>query len=268
MGAYLAVDELEAALGVGNLFAEAGGELGEEVAVFAGGGFSVAVQLGDFASEQRVPLCVEGADVTLGVLDLTRDAKKLGGGAFADDGGVNFAVIVKETLQGFGVAAAVGLIGAGHQQGEVFLLGIVACEVGVDALGDVAEEGLEAGGWVELFGFVGIAKCGIMGFLRTLTGFLGSAAGGIGAVEVDFAPGDARFEVVEFGVEDADLTKVTAFEGLELGADLGKLRFTLGEHIADGGKLLALVEESGGVRDSLEDDFGWHAASPSREVLV
>jgi hypothetical protein len=261
MGADLAVDELEVALGIGDLLAEAGGELGEEVAVFAGDGLGVAVQLGDFAGEQRVSLGVEGGDVALGVLDLACDAEKLGGGAFAGDGGVNFAVIVKETLQGFGVAAAVGLIGAGHQQSEMLLLGVVAREVWMDALGDVAEEGLEAGRWVELFGFVSIAECGIMGLLRTLTGFLGSAAGGVGIVEVDFALGDARFEVVELGVEDADLTKVTAFEGLELGADLGKLRFALGERCANGGKLLALVEEGVVVRGLLEDDFGWHAAS-------
>ena len=48
-GADLAVDELEAAPGIGDLFAQAGGELGEEVAVFACGGFGVEVQLGDLA---------------------------------------------------------------------------------------------------------------------------------------------------------------------------------------------------------------------------
>ena len=140
------------------------------------------------------------------------------------------------------------------------MLSVVARKVGVDALGDVAEESLEAGRWVELFGFAGLAECGIMGLLRTLAGFLGSTAGGVGVVEVDFALGDARFEVVEFGVEDADLAKVTAFEGLELGADLGKLRFALGERSANGDKLLALVEEGCVVRGLLEDDFGWHTA--------
>jgi len=261
MRADLAVDELEATLGIGDLLVEAGGEFGEEVAVFAGGSFGVEVQLGDFAGEQRAAFGLEGGDVALGVLDLARDAEKLGASTFACDGGVDFAVIVKETLQGFGVAAAVGLIGAGHKQGEVLLLGVVASEVGVDAFGDVAKEGLEAGRWVELFGFVGVAECGIVGFLRALAGFVGSAAGGVGVVEVDFALGDARFEVVEFGVEDADLAEVTPFEGPELGADLGKLRFALGERGADGGKLLAPVEEGGGVRGLLEDDFGWHAAS-------
>ena len=70
---------LEAAPGIGDLLAEARGELGEQVAVFAGGGFGVEVQLSDFAGEQRVPLGIEGGDVALGVLDLARDAEKLGG---------------------------------------------------------------------------------------------------------------------------------------------------------------------------------------------
>jgi hypothetical protein len=261
MSADLAVDKLEAEPSIGDLLAEAGNEFGEKVAVFAGSCFGVEVQLGDLSSEQRVPLGIERGDIALGVLYLARDAEKLGGGAFAGDGGVDFAVIVKQTLQGFGVATAVRLIGASHQQGEVLLLGVVAREVGVDALGDIAEECLEAGRWVELFGFAGIAKCGIVGFLRALTGFFGSAPGGVGVVEIDFALGDARFKVVEFGVEDADLAEVSTFEGLELRSDLGKLGFALGEHRTDAGKLLAFVEEDGVVRGLLENDFGWHAAS-------
>jgi hypothetical protein len=100
-----------------------------------------------------------------------------------------------------------------------------------------------------------------VGLLRTLAGLLGAAAGRFGVIEVDFALGDARFKFVELGVKDADLADVTAFECLELGAELGKLRFALGERGADGGKLLALVEKGGGVRGLVEDDFGWHADS-------
>ena len=133
--------------------------------------------MGDFAGEQGVPLRVQIGDVALGVLDLAGDAENLGGSAFAGDGGVNLAVIVKQALQGFGVAAAIGLIGAGHQQGEVLLLGVVAREVGVDALGDVAEEGFEAGRRVELFGFAGLAEGGIVGLLGALAGLFGAAAG-------------------------------------------------------------------------------------------
>jgi hypothetical protein len=114
MGSDLAVDQLEATLGINDLFAEAGGELGKEVAMFAGGGFSVEVQLGNLAGEQHVPLGLKGNDVALCVLNLARDAQKLGGSVFASDGGVDFTVIVKETLQGLSIAAAVGLIGTGH----------------------------------------------------------------------------------------------------------------------------------------------------------
>ena len=74
-----------------------------------------------------------------------------------------------------------------------------------------------------------------------MTGFIGSVTGGVGVVEVDFALGDAGFEVVELGVEDADLTEVTAFEGLELGADLGKLGFALGERGEDARWRVSLV---------------------------
>jgi hypothetical protein len=49
MGGDLAVDELEAALGLGDLFADPGGDLGEKIAVFTGGGFGVEVQLTNFA---------------------------------------------------------------------------------------------------------------------------------------------------------------------------------------------------------------------------
>ncbi|WP_433983955.1 hypothetical protein RBB78_00660 [Tunturiibacter empetritectus] len=112
MRADLAVDKLEAAAGIGDLLAKAGGKLGEEIAVFGGDGFGGEVQLGEFAGEQRVPLGIERCDISLGVLDLARDAKKLGSGAFAGDGGVDFAVIVQQTLQGFCVAAVVSLIGA------------------------------------------------------------------------------------------------------------------------------------------------------------
>jgi hypothetical protein len=214
MSADLAVDKLEAVPGIGDLLAEAGSEFGKEIAVFAGSCFGVEVQLGEFPGEQRAPLSVESGYVALGVLNLARDAEKLSSCAFAGDGGVDFAMIIKQTLQGFGVTAAVRLIGASHQQGEVLLLGVIAREVGVDALGDVAEECLEAGRGVELFGLAGLTKCGIVRFLGALAGLLGSATGGVGVVEIDFALGDTRFEVVEFSVEDADLAEVATFEVL------------------------------------------------------
>ena len=67
MSADLAIDKLEAASSFGDLLAEAGSEFGEEVAVFARGSFGIAVQLGDFAGGQRVPLGIERGDIALGV---------------------------------------------------------------------------------------------------------------------------------------------------------------------------------------------------------
>ena len=268
MRADLAIDQFEAPPSISDLLAEAGSKLGEHVAVFAGGCFSIKVQLGDLSCEQRAALGIERGDIALGVLDLARNAEKLGSSAFAGDRTVDLAMIVKQTLQGFDVATTVGLIGASHQQSEVLLFRVIARKVGVNALGHIAEESLEARRWVELFGFMGFAECGVMGLLRALAGLLSSAPGGVGVVKIDFALSNARFQIVDLGVEDSDLAEITTFEGLELGADLGKLGFALGERRANGGKLLALVEEGLVVRGLLENDLGWHVASRKGEVLV
>jgi len=217
------------------------------------------VQLGDFAGEQRVPLSIEFGDVALGMLDLAHNTQNLGGGTLTGDGAADLAVILKETLQDFYVAAAIRLIGAGHQQCEVLLLGLGAREVRVNALRKLAKEGLEDGRWIELFGFAGIAECGVMGLLCALAGILSSAAGSVGVIEINFALGDARFEFVELSVKDANLAEVTPFKGFKLGAELGKLRFALRQPRANRSELLALVEEIDTVRGLLEDDFGWHA---------
>ena len=47
MSGDLAVDKLEAAPGVGDLFAKGSGELAEEVAVFESGSFGVLIHLAD-----------------------------------------------------------------------------------------------------------------------------------------------------------------------------------------------------------------------------
>jgi len=83
----LAVDEVEAALGFGYLFAEVGGELGDEVATFEFGGGCVEVELGDFAGEEVGALVFEGGDVAESVGYLAGDAEELGGGAFVGNGG-------------------------------------------------------------------------------------------------------------------------------------------------------------------------------------
>jgi hypothetical protein len=257
----LPVDLFEAALSVSDLLAETGSKFREEVAVFSSSGFGVKIQLGNFAGEQSVPLGIEVSNVALGMLNLACYAEKLCGVAFTGDGGVDLAVIIQQGLQSFDVAAAVGLIGAGHQQGEMFLLGVVARKIRMDAFGDVTEEGLERGWWVKLFGCMGIAECCVVRFLRSLAGFLCSLAGGFGVVEINLAFGDASLEFIEFRVENTDLTEITTFESLELGADLGELRLALDEQGANSGKLLALVEEVRGVRGWLKSDFDWHVAS-------
>jgi hypothetical protein len=252
----LAVDELEAIPCIGHLFLKAGGELGEQVTVLQSGSFCVQVQLGDLAGKQRVALRIQSSHVALGVAYLARNAQKLGGRALTGDGGMDLTVIVQQTLQGFRVSTVVGLIGAGHQQGEVPLFGRIAREVGMHALGDLSKEGLETGRRIELFGRAGIAERSVMGLLCAQAGFRGPAASGVGVVEVDFAFGDARFEIVELGVKHADLAEITPFKGLELGAELGKLRFAFRKRRANRSKLLALVEQVEVVRGSLEDDFG------------
>src|SRR5580692_13217955 len=95
----LAVDEFKAVSRIGNLFAKFGGKLGEQVAVFEGGGFGVGVQHGDLAREQCVPLRIESGNVALGVPDLARNAQQLDSSALARDGGIDLVVIVQETLQ-------------------------------------------------------------------------------------------------------------------------------------------------------------------------
>jgi Na+-transporting NADH:ubiquinone oxidoreductase subunit NqrA len=119
MGGDLAVNEFEAAGGFGDLITKAGGELGEEIAMFECGGFGVLAELADIAGEQGLLLTVEGGEVAVSVKELTVDAEELGGCTFACNGCVDFAMVVKEALEGFNVTALVGLIGAGHEAGEV-----------------------------------------------------------------------------------------------------------------------------------------------------
>jgi hypothetical protein len=239
MSGDLAVDEFEAALGIGDLIAEAGGKLSEQVTMLAGCGFSIKVQLSYLASEQCVALGIERGNVALRVLDLAGDAEKLGGFVFAGDQGVDLAVIVEQTLKGFGIATFVSLVGKGHEQGEVLLLGIIAGEVRMDPLGDLAEESLEIGRRVELLGLVGFAECSVVGLLRLPASLLGPTASRFGVIEGHLAFGDTGFKIVKLSVENAYLPEVTAFEGRELSTDLGKLRFALRERGANGGELLS-----------------------------
>lgn len=265
MGADLPIDEVETAFGIGDLLAQADGELGEEIAVIACGGLGIAVQLADFAGEQGVALGVESGDVALGMTDLARNPVEFGGGVLAGEGGgVDLEVVAEQALERLVVAAAVGLVGTRHKQGEVPLLLGIAGEVGMNALGDVAEEGFEAGRRVELLGVVRFGKGGVASFVRALASCFGSLAGSVGVEEIDLPLGDAGCEVVELDVEDADQAEVAALKGFELSAQLGELRLTLGEGGASGGELRPCGKESGGVRGLLEDEIGGHVAEGGR----
>jgi hypothetical protein len=176
------------------------------------------MKLCDLAREQGLALGFEVGDVALGVADLAGDAQELGCGTFAGDGGVDLAVIVEHALEEVGVAAAIGLVGARHQQGEMLLLVFVASEVGMNAPGDLAKECLEAGGRIGLLSLMRGGEGGVVGLLRLAAGFGGALTGRVGVVEIDLALGDAGLQVVEFCIEHAHVTQVTGLEGPELAA--------------------------------------------------
>ena len=157
-------------------------------------------------------------------------------------------MIVEQLLQRLRIAAGIGLVGARHQQSEVLLLHFVACEVGMDAFCEIAKKGLKAWRRVIDFGRVVFAKRCFMRLMCAGARFLRALAGSVGIVEVHFALGDARFKVIELGVEVADLAEVAALECRELGAELCHFRGPLGKKGARRGKLRALVKQSG-VRD-------------------
>jgi hypothetical protein len=256
----LPVDKLKSPPRIGDLLAQAAGKLGQHVAMPPPSSLGVAVQLGDLARKQRMPLGIKRSNVTLGVLYLPRDPEKFRSSSFASNGRINLQMIIQQALQRLRVAAAIRLIGPCHQQREVPLLVIIARKVRVYALGDIAKERLEARRRIELCSFIGLPERSIMGLLRALASLLGPAACRVGVIKVDLALCNARLQLIKLRIQHADLPKVTAFKSLQLRTNLRKLRFALGKRRANGGKLLALVEQSGLVRALLEDNFGWHAA--------
>ena len=171
---------------------------------------------------------------------------------------VNLQVIVQQTLQRFSVSAAVSVVGARHQQCEIFLFALVACEVRMNALGKVAEKRLEAWRQVDLFRFVGFSEGGIVCFLRLLSRLLCSTPGGIRIIEIDLTLSDACFQLVELCIENSNHSQIAAFKRLELHANFGKFRFTLRQRSTHSRQLLAFVEQCIVVRGSLENNFGWH----------
>jgi hypothetical protein len=68
--------------------------------------------------------------------------------------------------------------------------------------------------------------------------------------------GDAVFPFVELDVEDADLADVTAFEAVQLGAQVVEVSFAAGERAAEDGELGAEAKELGVFRSGLAGDRG------------
>ena len=132
----------------------------------------------------------------------------------------------------------------------------------MDALRHVAEQRLQARRGVELLGLARLTKRRVMGLPRPLPCLLSPLPRRLRVIQVDLALRDPRLEIVKLGVQHTHLPQIPPFEGLKLRPHLGKLRLALRKPRANGRKLLALIEKGGGVRSLLEDDLGWHAASP------
>ena len=140
-GGFLAADaaevELVAAHGDADAAFDLGGELGEEVAAFGGGEDGAMAEVGHVGVGEGVELGVEGEEVGLDGGDLGEGAGELGGGFVGGGGEV---VAVQHAVEEVGVGAEEGFVGLGHEVGAVALVAGIASEVGVDALGDFAEE--------------------------------------------------------------------------------------------------------------------------------
>jgi hypothetical protein len=114
MRTYLAVDKLEPPPRIGNLLAQVGGKLGQQVAMFPSSSLRIAMQLGNVAGHQRAPLRIKRSDIALGMPYLSRDAQKLSSRAFTSNGSIDLTVIIQQPLQRLSIPTAVSLIGASH----------------------------------------------------------------------------------------------------------------------------------------------------------
>jgi hypothetical protein len=103
------------------------------------------------------------------MLDQRDGPGELGAGVGRFDGKV---VGVQHAVQESGVFAQERGVGLGHELGAVSLVVVVAGVVGMDALGDLAEEGFEVGFRVQGGGFrgccIGCARCGSLHYGGTL----------------------------------------------------------------------------------------------------
>jgi len=169
-------------------------------------------------------------------------------------------MVVEQTLQSLGVAATVGMVGPRHQQSEVLLFCLVTGKVRVDAPCDLAKQRLETRRRIKLHGLLVGAKCGFVGFLRSLPRFPRTPSRGVRVVQIDFTLGNTCRNLVQLRIKNANPLEIAPFKCLQLSAKLCDVGFALGKRGADGSKPLPLFGESRGVGTGLKDDFGWHKA--------
>lgn len=238
--------EFVAAHGDADAAFDAGSKLGEEVAALGRGVHRAVAEVRHLGVRKSFNLGGEGEQVLLGLGDLEGDALELGGGGEVVAGVRGGVVAVEHAPEHGGVVAEEGCVCLGHEMGAVTPVVDAAGAVGMDALGDGAEEGFEVEGcgvglWV---GFWGEFRSGF--WIR-----LGGHGLRMGWV-VEF--GDAVFPLVELDVEDADLSDVAAFEAVELGAEMVELGLADGQRRTEDGQFGATAEDLGLLRPGLAED--------------
>jgi hypothetical protein len=260
LGEPKAIHKLKAVLGVGNLLANFARKLRQQVAMFAGSSFGVFIELTDFTVEECVLLGFKLGDIAVRVAYLAVHPGQLCLSVFACNYRVNLTVIVEQLLQHFRVAAGIGLVGPRHQQSEVLLLRFVAREIGMNAFCELAKKRFQVRRRIDDFGLAIFAKGGFMRFMGACARLFRSLAGPVGVVKSGFALGNARFQVIEFGVQLADLTEVTALKRSEQSAELCQFRLPLSKERACCRQLPAPFMQAvvrGGVDRESVWEFGW-----------
>ena len=81
-------------------------------------------------------------------MNLANDPNEFCADAFALHRFAGLLIVIKHSLEGFSVATGVGFICLGHQAGAALAVDVIFCEVGMDALRDLAKEALKVSeGW-------------------------------------------------------------------------------------------------------------------------
>ena len=226
--------------------------------MFTRSGLCIAVQLSNLAGHQRALLSLKRGDVALSMPYLPRDPQKLRRRTFPGNRSINLAMIIQQPLQHLGIPTAIGQIRPSHQQRKVPLLVVIPRKVGMYALGNVSKKRLKAGRRIELLSLSRLPERSIMGLLRLPPRLLGSPPRRVGVVQIDLPLRNARLQVVQLGIKDAHLPKITPLKSLKLRPNLRELRLALSQRRPNSSKLLPLIKQGSVVRSLLEDDLGWH----------